>query len=207
MRHSAICGRHPCLQLCGLTEQAATHRKTSSEVKNCCISRKCNCSTEMNHQEVAGSAGEWHTPGTGVRLSFLRLRDSKSKLLRSGIFYLSYLPHHHFVDEAVGKEPDVAGEEWTDICRMRTHIHPFAGLFCWRFSMLVIDKGQKSLYCLNFQMCPPCTYLPLNSISTNPLEISVCPSLSNQLLAFSVLERKWGVLIRFIMRKRWFYNK
>lgn len=69
------------------------------------------------------------------------------------------------------------------------------GFPCWSS---IKDKNPFILWI--FRCAPPCTYLPLNSISTNPLEISVCPSLSNQLLAFSVLEGKWGVLIRFIMR-------
>lgn len=64
----------------------------------------------------------------GLVSGFLRLSDWKSKLLRSGIFYLSYLSHHHFVDEAGIKEPAVAGEERADICRMGNHIRPFAGL-------------------------------------------------------------------------------
>lgn len=71
-----------------------------------------------------------------------------------------------------------------------TSAHLLVSLCCWRFSILVIYKGQQSLYSLNFQMYPPCTYLPLNSISTNPFLLSVCPSLSNQLRAFSVLEGK-----------------
>lgn len=158
MKHSFICGWHLCLKLWELTcyiRLISREKHLLKWKKNCCIFHECKCSTQMNPQEVASSPGEWHTHGIGVRLSFLRLRDWKSRLLRWGIFYLSYFSHSHFVGEAGEKEPEVAGEERTDICRRRNHVHPFACLFCWRFSMLVIDKGQKSLYSLNFQMCPP----------------------------------------------------